>query len=417
MSGMFRYAAAAPRQAVWATARSLPAPPWSQQTFSTSSKSSSRPANRSFPAIFMRGGTSNGLVIRRSDLPPEEEWHTVLPAAMGSPDPYGRQLDGMGSGISSTSKIIILSPPSRPGVDVDYTFVQVGIKDGKLDMAGNCGNLSSVVGPMSLDEGLVKTPQLTTVDGHTVASVRIFNTNTSKTIVSQFRVEGSPPRFVPHGDYIMDGVPGPSSKITLKFIDPAGAKTGKALPTGNPVDILRLDDGSSIAASLVDVSNPGVFIRVADLNLPNHESLNPDSVEADLPLKAKLANIRAAGAAAMGLDPSIESVPKIVLLFPRDNLSGADSDVDVRCLALSMGQAHKAVPLTLALCLGASCRIPDTLAYQLLPETRRSSQSAVVIAHPSGRVEIGTTMSGEAGIASADLLRTARVLMRGQVYY
>ncbi|PNH35109.1 hypothetical protein VD0002_g4151 [Verticillium dahliae] len=215
----------------------------------------------------------------------------------------------------------------------------------------------------------------------------------------------------------MDGVPGPSSKITLKFVDPAGAKTGKALPTGNPVDILRLDDGSSIAASLVDISNPGVFIRVTDLNLPNHGSLTPDSVEADLPLKAKLANIRAAGAAAMGLDPSIESVPKIVLLFPRDDLSGVDSDVDIRCLALSMGQAHKAVPLTLALCLGASCRIPDTLAYQLLPEARRSSQSAVVIAHPSGRVEIGTTMGDEAGIASADLLRTARVLMRGQVYY
>ncbi|KAG7142916.1 3-methylitaconate isomerase like protein [Verticillium longisporum] len=389
MSGMFRYAAAAPRQAVWATARSLPAAPWSQQTFSSSSKSSSRPANRSFPAIFIRGGTSNGLVIHRSDLPPEEDWHTVLPAAMGSPDPYGRQLDGMGSGISSTSKIIILSPPSRPGVDVDYTFVQVGIKDGKLDMAGNCGNLSSAVGPMSLDEGLVTTPQLTTVDGHTVASVRIFNTNTSKTIQQNH----------------------------TQIRRPCWCQNRQGSPTGNPVDILCLDDGSSIAASLVDVSNPGVFIRVADLNLPNPGSLTPDSVEADLPLKAKLANIRAAGAAAMGLDPTIESVPKIVLLFPRDNLSGADSDVDVRCLALSMGQAHKAVPLTLALCLGASCRIPDTLAYQLLPEARRSSQSAVVIAHPSGRVVIGTTMSDEAGIASADLLRTARVIMRGQVYF
>ncbi|KAM0284415.1 hypothetical protein ACHAQH_001991 [Verticillium albo-atrum] len=336
---------------------------------------------------------------------------------MGSPDPYGRQLNGMGSGISSTSKIIILSPSSRSRVDVDYTFVQVGIKDGKLDMAGNCGNLSSAVGPMSLDEGLVTNPELTTVDGHTMASVRIFNTNTSKTIIAQFRVGGNPLRFMPYGDYIMDGVPGPSSKITLKFIDPAGAKTGKALPTGNPVDTLHLDDGSFIAASLIDVSNPGVFIRVADLDLPDPEGLTPASVEADPSLKVKLAKIRAAGALAMGLDPTIESVPKIVLLFPRDSSSTADSDVDVRCLALSMGQAHKAVPLTLALCLGASCRIPGTLAHELLPDARKDSQSAIVIAHPSGRVEIGTTMSDKPGIASADLLRTARVLMRGHVYY
>jgi 2-methylaconitate cis-trans-isomerase PrpF len=333
---------------------------------------------------------------------------------MGSPDPYGRQLNGMGSGISSTSKVIVLSPPSRPEVaDVDYTFVQVGIKDGVLDKAGNCGNLSSLVGPMGLNEGLVTEPSLETVDGQTIASVRIFNTNTSKVIVSRFAVEGTPPRYTPHGDYVMDGVPGTGNRITLRFLDPAGAKTGKALPTGNAVDVLTLEDGSTIPASLVDVSNPGVFVRAGDLGLADPEGLTPDIVEADPALKAKLAQIRRAGTSAMGLDPTIESVPKIVILFS-DTRS---PDVDIRCLALSMGQAHKAVPLTLALCLGASCRIRGTIGSELLGRSQRKPDGSVVIGHPSGTVDIGTTMGPEGEIVSADLHRTARVLLTGQVHY
>lgn len=374
----------------------------------------SRPLNRrTFPAIFARGGTSNGLVIRRENLPPEDQWPAVLPRAMGSPDPYGRQLNGIGSGISSTSKIVILSPPSRSDADVDYTFVQVGIKDGSLDLAGNCGNMSSLVGPLSLDEGLVTNSPLHKDGEHTIASVRIFNTNTSKVILSQFRVDGIPPRFVPHGDYAIDGVPGTSSKITLKFLDPAGAKTGKALPTGNPVDLLRLRDGSSIPASLVDVSNPAVFVRAGDLGLPDPESLTPSSIEADDQLKDKLAEIRRVGTSAMGLDPAIESVPKIVLLFS----DSQSPDVDVRCLAMSMGQAHKAVPLTMALCLGSSCRIPGTIGFELVQNRKPSSEGSVVIGHPSGRIEIGTTLNERGEIVSADLHRTARVLMKGDVFY
>ncbi|KAH6694037.1 PrpF protein [Plectosphaerella plurivora] len=380
----------------------------------SSSMPRSTPAERTLPAIFARGGTSNGLVLQRRDLPAENDWHTVLPSAMGSPDPYGRQLNGLGSGISSTSKVIVLSPPSRPDVsDVDYTFVQVGIKDGVLDKAGNCGNLSSLVGPMGLNEGLVAQPQLEEVDGKTMASVRIFNTNTSKVIVSRFAVVGNPPRYTPQGDYVMDGVPGSGNRITLRFLDPAGAKTGKALPTGNPVDELKLDDGTTIPASLVDISNPGVFVRARDLGLADPEGLTPDIVEADPALKNKLAQIRRAGTSAMGLDPTIESVPKIVILFSETR----SSDVDVRCLALSMGQAHKAVPLTLALCLGASCRIPGTIGSELLGQSPRAPDESVVIAHPSGTVDIGTTMGPAGEIVSADLHRTARVLFTGQVHY
>ncbi|KAI0115116.1 DUF453-domain-containing protein [Daldinia grandis] len=376
--------------------------------------------SRSFPALFVRGGTSNGLVIQRRHLPPQDQWHTILPAAMGAPDPYGRQLNGMGGGISSTSKICVLAPSTRPDADVEFTFVQVGIKDGVLDLAGNCGNMSSAVGPVAWDEGMVvereeKVREGEGEGGYKEAVVRVFNTNTSKIIHSRFRVAGDPPVYCPEGDYEMDGVPGMQSRITLSFLDPAGAKTGKALPTGNAVDTLTLPDGSTIKASLVDVSNPGVFVRIDHLGIKDAspDTFTPQAVESDPVLKARLEAIRQAGAEKMGLDPKTESVPKIVLLF-----SGPGSaDVDIRCLALSMGQAHRAVPLTLALCLGAAANMPGTLPAQVRRIKGETSEiGPVVIGHPSGRVEIGaTTENGR--IVSADLLRTARVLMKGQVYY
>ncbi|KAK4231500.1 PrpF protein [Podospora fimiseda] len=370
---------------------------------------------RSFPAIFARGGTSNGLVIHTHHLPPKSDWHTILPSAMGSPDPYGRQLDGMGSGISSTSKICILSPSERPDADVEFTFVQVGIKDGSLDMAGNCGNMSSVVGPISLDEGLIKEPKIesNSTSGDNTAVIRVFNTNTSKLVHSRFKVTGTPPRYAPHGDYEMGGVPGKHSKIVLSFIEPGGAKTGKTLPTGNPVDLLTLPDGSTIEASLVDVSNPGVFVRVSDLCLANPETLDPERVEGDLQLKTRLEQIRQAGASMMGLDPKTESVPKIVLIFPPD-ITGQTKGLNIKCLALSMGQAHKAAPLTLALCLGAACRLAGTIPNQLAIDIDQTD--AIVIGHPSGRLDVGTVVKN-GQVLSAELHRTARVLMKGEVFY
>ncbi|KAK3996005.1 PrpF protein [Cladorrhinum sp. PSN332] len=372
-------------------------------------------ARRSFPAIFARGGTSNGLVIHSHHLPPKSEWHTILPSAMGSPDPYGRQLDGIGSGISSTSKICVLSPSSRPDADVEFTFVQVGIKDGSLDMAGNCGNMSSVVGPVSLDEGLIKEPRIESgsTSGVGTAVVRVFNTNTSKVVHSRFQVTGTPPRYTSDGDYEMDGVPGSHSKIVLSFIEPGGAKTGKTFPTGNPVDLLTLPDGSTIEASLVDVSNPGVFIRVSDLGLPNPENLDPTRVEGDLQLKARLEQIRQAGASMMGLDPKTESVPKIVLIFPSD-ITKQTNGLNIKCLALSMGQAHKAAPLTLALCLGAACRLAGTIPNRLAINIAQAD--AIVIGHPSGRLDVGTVVKN-GQVLSAELHRTARILMKGEVFY
>lgn len=336
---------------------------------------------------------------------------------MGSPDPYARQLNGMGSGISSTSKICVISPSSRSDADVDFTFVQVGIRDGKLDYAGNCGNMLSAVGPVAWDEGVVKGDRV--VDGERgEARVRIFNTNTGKVIHSRFKIGGEAARFVPEGDFEMTGVPGTGSRIGLQFLNPAGAKTGRgALPTGNVVDELVLGDGSRVKASLVDVSNPGVFVRLEDVGL-NVES-TPADVEANAGLKERLEEIRQTGARMMGLDPEVQSVPKIVLVGAP---AGADKGAGIRCLALSMGQAHKAVPLTLALCLGTACGIEGTIPFLLRRQGQQENnetgetKTMVVIGHPSGSVEIGTTVKN-GKVLFAELHRTARVLMKGEVFY
>ncbi|KAK4176090.1 PrpF protein [Triangularia setosa] len=375
---------------------------------------------KSFPAIFARGGTSNGLVILEHDLPPKSLWQEVLSRAMGSPDSYGRQLDGMGSGISSTSKICILSPPTREDVDVDFTFVQVGIRDGRLDVAGNCGNLSSIVGPVAFDYGMGGKRGVEFrregEEGEMTSTVRIFNTNTGKVVHSRFKVGGNPLRFDATGGYEMDGVSGRGSRIVMSFLDPGGAKTGRTLPTGNEVDVLRLRGGGAIEASLVDVSNPGVFVRVEDLGVEDYDTLTPARVEADGELKEKLEEIRQAGAEMMGLDPDTESVPKIVMVFPPEMTSRKDGKgANIKCLALSMGQAHKAAPLTLALCLGAAARLEGTIPHQLAVGLDDKSD-VIVIEHPSGKLDVGVTVE-DGKIVSAELHRTARVLMKGQVYY
>ncbi|KAL2123387.1 hypothetical protein VTJ04DRAFT_3842 [Mycothermus thermophilus] len=357
---------------------------------------------------------------------------------MGSPDPFGRQLDGMGSGISSTSKICILSPPSDPSIaDVDFTFVQVGIKDGTLDLAGNCGNMVSVVGPVAWDDLLSHNPPPTTTTqpdpNPDKATVRIFNTNTRKLIYSTFSVTTSGRRrmYNPSGTFHIAGVATPSSPIHIRFLHPGGAKTGRTLPTGNPIDILHLPDTTTgIPASLVDVSNPGVFIRASSLNLPvtTPQSLS-QTISSNPSLLTKLELIRRAGAEKMGLDPNTQSVPKIVLILPpppppsreEKALAGEEGLVNLRCLALSMGQPHKAVPLTLAMCLGAAAglegTIPQLEAKGLEVDEEGGKEKRVVIGHPAGSVEVRVKTEGEGEAEAVEIERTARILMRGEVFY
>lgn len=346
---------------------------------------------------------------------------------MGSPDSYGRQLDGMGSGASSTSKICVVEKSSRAEADLDFTFVQVGIKDGSLDMAGNCGNMSSAVGPFGLSEGLLHNIHETKegTEDRTL-TVRVFNTNTSKLIHETFSVTKDG-MYDPSGDYSIDGVPGTGSRITMSFVDPAGSKTGKALPTGNAIDILELGNGETIQASLVDVANPGVFVLASDVGIPG--DIMPASLESMGDTMARLEMIRREGARMMGLDPDIQSIPKIVMVS-KPSSEAAAQGTHIVCRALSMQQPHKAVPLTLGLnlgqsnierifegadfVLGAACRIPGTIPF--LTAVNAEGEESLTIAHAGGKVEVGSVFeNGE--IKSALLHRTARIMMKGEVFY
>src|SRR5665213_1205808 len=190
-------------------------------------------ANARLRAVFMRGGTSKAVMFRRDDLPADpKDWDPIFLEVMGSPDPNGRQLDGMGGGISSLSKICVIGPSSRPDADVDYTFAQIGVRDTFVDYGANCGNMSSAVGPFALEEGLVPAPK----GGE--ASIRIHNTNTSKIIVARFPTENG--LLAAAGDIAIDGVAGQAAPIRLEFLDPGGARTGKLLPTGNARDELDI---------------------------------------------------------------------------------------------------------------------------------------------------------------------------------
>src|SRR5262252_4260564 len=240
-------------------------------------------------AVYMRGGTSRCLVFHQTDLPPAgAERDRVLLLALGSPDPYGRQLDGMGGGISSLSKACIIGPPSHPDADVDYTFAQIEVAKAVVDYKGNCGNCSSSVGPFAIDEGLVKA-----VEGETL--VRIHNTNTRKLIVAHVPVhEGE---ALVEGDFELAGVAGRGARIALDFLDPGGAGTGRLLPTGVPREII---DG--IEASLVDATNAVVFVRAKDLGVTGTES--PTAIDDDATLSQRLERIRVEAGARMGITGS-----------------------------------------------------------------------------------------------------------------
>ncbi|KAK4946959.1 hypothetical protein LTR10_014101 [Elasticomyces elasticus] len=386
---------------------------------------STAPSRFAVKASFWRGGTSKGVFFNIDDLP---EWFkTILnsekppdksqfqqmegffAAVMGSPDSYGRQLNGMGGGISSLSKAMVVGPSSLSDVDVDYTFFQIGVKDGKLDMAGNCGNLSSAVGPYALNSGIYRGAPHTEQANNNIetgsVTMKMRNINTKKIIESTFdacKINGFW-QYVELGKSSIDGVPGTGSSITLSFLDPEGSKTPKARPTGNAVDHIKVGD-QIIRASLIDISNPGIFIDGRDVGW--HAGTTPEAMNADAQLLGRLEAIRREGTKMMGLDPNVSSIPKIVLLFP----AKADG-LDISCQALSMEQAHKAVPVTLALNLGAACKMEGTIPNQLSNHLHHANTT---IGHPSGTLVVGADMK-DGRIRSAKLLRTARCHMDGMV--
>lgn len=388
------------------------------------------------PASFLRGGTSKGVYLNRTHLPTSQLlWDPIFLGIMGSPDPiHARQLNGMGGGVSSLSKICVVGSPSKelisrvPGLDVNYTFAQVGIRDGVVDYSGNCGNLSAMIGVFALDDGICKPKDSSLREdpktGVTTATIRSFNENTSKLVDTTFPVrwKDQTKSWIPVLDLdqaSLAGVPGRASRIVLDFVSPGGASTGKLLPTGNAVDALRIDTApkggeSLIRASLVDVTNPTVFITSQDLL--EILCLPPDAPidHSDPDVVAIVETIRKAGAIKMGLDPSRQAQPKIAILSPPLPNPGVDIEVH----AFSMGVVHKACPATLALCLGVASKIEGSLAWDLASSSRKKDPDSLVnLKHPGGVLTVGASIDANGEVLSAKVVGTGRRLMTGYVWW
>lgn len=372
------------------------------------------------PAVFMRGGTSNAIVFHQKDLPADRrEWDEIFLAAIGSPDPYGRQLDGMGGGISSLSKICVIGPSSRPDADIDYTFAQVQVKEAKVDYSGNCGNMSSAMGPFAVDEGLLKA-------SGKEALVRVHNTNTRKVIWSRFALDDG--QSAVDGDLSIPGVAGTGSPVRLEFRDPGGATTGKLLPTGNVVDMLDVPGCGKIRASLVDAANATCFLNAADLRIKGTEM--PEELDRNAELLKKLAAIRIAASVAMGIARTPEeaaekrTVPFVGFVSgPQDAVTLAGEkieagQVDLTARMISNGQPHRALPLTVTLCTAVAARIEGSLVNQAA-RLASDPDAEIRIAMPSGILTVAARVYKKDGTWHAEqgaFYRTQRRLFEGYVY-
>ena len=357
---------------------------------------------RKIKAVFMRGGTSRALFFHEDDLPhPGPPRDRILLEALGSPDPYGRQLDGMGGGISSLSKACIIGTSTHPEADVDYTFAQVEIKTAHVDYRGNCGNCSSAVGPFAIDERLVPAVEPET-------DVRIHNTNTKKIIVAHVPIDDG--EAAVRGDFDLAGVPGKGARIALDFLDPGGAGTGRLLPTGVAREVL-----SGLEASLVDATNPVVFVRAKDLGITGTET--PAGLDADPTLVTRLEALRVEAAERMGM-PGSTAVPKIAIVGPATDFAALDGavygagSVDLVARVISMGNCHRAFALTAAMCLAVAARIEGSVVQECM-STRVGD---VRLGHPSGVLPIDAAVGTRDGAPYAErvtVYRTARRLMEG----
>ena len=367
-----------------------------------------------------RGGTSKGVFFLEKHLPPAgPERDKILLSIMGSPDI--RQIDGVGGAVSTTSKAAIISVSEREDTDVDYTFAQVSIDKPIVDYNGNCGNISSAVGPYAIEMGLVNGEDPETV-------VRIYNTNTKKIIHAHVKTPGGKVNYF--GDFPISGVPGTSSKIKLSFMNPAGAVTGKLLPTGNPLDRLDINGVGNLEFSIVDVTNPLVFVRADDVGLSGTEL--PEEIDSRPGMLELLERIRGNAAYLLGFvdDPESASfkspaVPKMTIVSkPRDYITVTGDRIsagnfDLTGRMMSMQKTHKTYAMTGALCTAAAAVINGTVVNNAVREG--FSPVNLRIGHPGGIVPAGVEFSGTSNVVAeiewAIGYRTARMLMHGTAYY
>lgn len=373
---------------------------------------------RKFKTVFMRGGTSKGCMFLKEDLPENrEEWDSIFLQAMGSPDP--KQIDGLGGTVSSNNKIVIVWKSEEPGVDVEYLVGQVIVGKEQVDYKSNCGNMTAAVGPFAVEAGLVKVVE-------PITTVHLLNRNTDKYIDVTVPCENG--TFAQDGDCHIAGVDGTAAELKVKFLNPAGAKTGKLLPTGNVMDILDISGLGKIEASILDVSNPMVLVRAEDVHALGTEL--PEEVNANTELMDILEKIRGTAACMMGFAKDLKdatdnspAVPKVgFVTTPRSytEIGGTEvhaEDMDVCARVISVFKCHKACPLTSASSIAVAAALDGSVVSKLVAEG--TSTENVRIGHPSGIMtmcpEINLTENG-AEVPAVAVQRTARRIMDGTVY-
>lgn len=379
------------------------------------------------PATYIRGGTSKGVFFRLQDLPGAAQHSgpardALLLRVLGSPDPYGKQIDGMGGATSSTSKAVIVSASSQPGHDVDYLFGQVSIGQPVVDWSGNCGNLSAAVGPFAIAGGLVAKER---IPDNGICTVRIWQANIGKTIVAHVPITHG--QVQETGDFELDGVTFPAAEVQLEFLDPAdgGEEGGALFPTGNVVDTLDVPGVGRLPATLINAGIPTIFLNARDLGYTGTE--RQDAINGDAAALARFEAIRAWGAVKMGLIAQVadaatrQHTPKIAFVAPPADYVASSGkavqagEVDLLVRALSMGQLHHAMMGTAAVAIGTAAAIPGTLVNLA---AGGGTRNAVRFGHPSGTLRVGAEArlaNGQWTATKALMGRSARVLMEGWV--
>ncbi|SET49302.1 2-methylaconitate cis-trans isomerase PrpF [Thalassotalea agarivorans] len=376
------------------------------------------------PATYMRGGTSKGVFFKLSDLPMAAQVagdvrDALLLRIIGSPDPYGKQTDGMGGATSSTSKTVILDKSEQPGHDVDYLFGQVSIDKPFVDWSGNCGNLTAAVGAFAIENGLVSSDK---VPQNGIATVKIWQKNISKTIIAKVPMHEG--QVQETGDFILDGVAFPAAEVEVSFVAPV-EPTEPLFPTGNVVDTLNVPDVGEFEVTMINAGIPTVFVNAADVQC--HGAELQGEVNSVAEKLAMFETIRAYGALRMGLINRIEDAetrqhtPKIAFVSPpKQYVSSSgrvveESDIDLNVRALSMGQLHHAMMGTAAVAIASAAAIEGTLVNQLI---KKDDVGSVVFGHPSGTLKVGalaTKLDDNWFIEHVTMSRSARVLMEGHV--
>ncbi|NKI70633.1 2-methylaconitate cis-trans isomerase PrpF [Collimonas pratensis] len=379
-------------------------------------------------ATYMRGGTSKGVFFRLQDLPaaaqaPGAARDVLLLRVIGSPDPYGKQIDGMGGATSSTSKTVILAKSSKPGHDVDYLFGQVAIDKAFVDWSGNCGNLSAAVGSFAIASGLVDADR---IPQNGTATVRIWQANIGKTIIAHVPITNGAVQET--GDFELDGVTFPAAEVQLEFMDPAADEEGAGgsmFPTGNLVDDLEVPGIGSLKVTMINAGIPTIFVNAEALGYNGTEL--QDAINGDPAALEKFETIRAHGALRMGLikqldeaakrqhTPKVAFVAKPAAYVSSSGKQVAAADIDLLVRAMSMGKLHHAMMGTAAVAIGTAAAIPGTLVNLA---AGGGARDAVRFGHPSGTLRVGAQASqvnGEWRVSKAIMSRSARVLMEGWV--